>query len=140
MKGRKNHDAEVSERITISYVELALLFKFSYSKRVIASYLYSGLLFSYALSGSIYTVDSGGNSFLPLSENTLMPFDAGLIIGLEVGIPIRAYRIFLDLRHTLGFLQALNQPGQHVPETMFFPYFWGTNQESKRNVALWVRG
>ena len=109
IKGRHDQGADISERLFISYLDFPLLLGFKFDLWKITLGLYGGPQFAVPVSAARRVDQKGKTPRIDHIDDELTAADAGVVVGWELGIPIRSSVITLDARYNLGFLEALDQ-------------------------------
>ncbi len=108
--GIRARNGDYIRAITLSYLELPVLFRVNIPVERAKPYIYAGPALGLRLSTGGYTRDSGGwDWFSPeykksLEEST-NPVDFGVAMGGGFEFPIESGSIVLDVRYTLGLVK-----------------------------------
>ena len=107
VKGRFEYDELSEYRLSISYFDLPVLFKLRLGGERLGISLYGGPQAAFPLSAAMRIRESRDVPVTRSLNDDLAGPDAGIVVGIEAGLPVGAYILALDMRYNLGFLPAL---------------------------------
>ncbi len=110
VKGRKDTAPGFTDQLMLTYISLPAAVKYVFLNSWIISNLYTGVEVSIAINGTSYVGDPVNITAVKLGKDELRFFDAGILLGTEMKVPLGTYIVLLDFRFTLSLLPAV--PGQ----------------------------
>lgn len=102
VRGGKMKDADLSEEIKLTYIDIPVLFKLSKNIGFSILQLKVGTEVSFNLKGYWFFEDNGRN--IDLYELNTRIIDLGGVVGGSMVFPVKNYYFSVELRNTIGIL------------------------------------